>query len=181
MSVEREFNYSQEKNRENTVEVGQGHLIQVSSLEKVVYEKDGFGTKEVKKEVPIEELQKAQESLAKLPFSIGEKETERIGTFPRTSHEASIIIGPRPSGHNDPESEQKKRVLIFRFEKGLVADLTFENVKKLGFEHRETKGNMGNVSLIHFEPDETFEVGGEEIAEIRLVIPAEQTPEKKKS
>ena len=168
MSIEKE-GFSAEKGGETEVQIGTGDPITVSSLQKIVYREKGAGP--VGEPVPVEELQSVQESLAKLPFRIGEK--EHISTRSRPAHEAAVVISPRSLRYDAPESEWKKRALIVRFEQGLQANLSFQNIKDLTFEqHEEPKS--GKVNLIRFETDEVFEVGGEEIGEVRLVVPTEK-------
>lgn len=168
MGIERE-NFSQEQGRENTVEVGSGELIQVTSFEKIVYQENNLGLKDadhMKEKVPVNQLKKVEETLAKLPFSIGQKESERISTFPRHAHEASVKMIP---------SQENQHALIFSFDKGPPSALTFEDVKKLTIEQRETQ-RMDSVNLIRFETDKIFELAGEEIGEIRLVVPTGNPP-----
>lgn len=154
------------------VQIGMGDPTTVTAMEKITYRESGPGRVEpVTEKLSTEQLQGAQEALSNLPFGIGDK--DRILTGPRPTHEASVTIGPRSLVHNAPESEKKKQALVVRFAEGFQAEVSFDNARNVTFKQQDSP-RLGRVNLIHFEPDESFKVGGEEIVEVRLVIPVEQ-------
>lgn len=170
MNIER-GNFSPENEAMNKVQVGTGDPINVSKLEKITIQERRTISEPapVKRDkLPIEHLQNAEEALSKLPFRFGDK--EHIGTIPRTVHEASITIGPRPLAYDAPESEKSKQALFIKLQAG-QQPLSFEKAKNLTFEQQETRN--GIVNLIHFDTDEAFKVGDDEIGEVRLIIPVE--------
>jgi hypothetical protein len=73
--------------------------------------------------------------------------------------------------HNAPDSEKKKRALFVRFDQAPLANLSFENVQSLTFEQSDNQ-KLGQINLFHFEVAEPFNIAGEEIGEVRLIVPA---------
>lgn len=183
MSLENEVNHRHHEKNEETrstkkdIQIGDGDPIRINSFTKIIAEGTNTPNYQAKPEkLSASTLFKARASLEKLPFRIGDK--EHIGTIPREVHEALVTIGPREILHDTSEDMVNQRMLSFRFDtKTAHYPISINTHNNLTIQRR-TVGQPNNLSknefsatVIKFAPDSPFELAGEKIAEICLVIP----------
>lgn len=181
MNLENTINHYENENTRSTqkdIQIGGGDSIRVNSFIKIVAEGTGTPDHQVKlEELSVSTLFEARALLEKLPFRIGNK--EHIGTISRDVHETIIAIGHGEALPADTsEDVVNRRMLSFRFDtKTAHYPISIDTHKNLTIQRR-TVGQPNTLSkneffatVIKFAPDSPFELAGEEIREVCLVIP----------